>query len=721
MSKEPHLSEMEPAVQAELPLNPTSETPISTEEPKKRRGRPKKVAEEAVVSDAPIQTAPSEPQLESSEAPKKRRGRPKKSNVESEASAILEEVSSAPAPTPKTVARTRRPKIVKETEISPASESAAALEYSEKQPSENQATAGQTSDSVAAQPTDETPKPKHIIKNAAAEKISNLVAEKALARAEAAAAAASSTAETDTQSPSDPVAETKNEPKPETPTQAQGESQDDSGQADRKERGNRQNRDNQRNNRDNQGGRENNNNRNNRNNNKNKSKNPRRKQQFDYEIPPEFEDEPTGPEPDPAKAAVAQAHWKDLRSKQPYELFKIAQELEIPDIRYMRKQALIYKILEITTGEEVPIYAEGVLEIMKEGYGFLRSADHNYIAGPDDIYISPQQVKRFDLRNGDNITGQVRAPRDNEKYFALMRITTINEVTPAVSRRRMHFDNLTPLHPTEKLKLEWQHDEYSTRVMDLFTPIGKGQRGVILAPPRTGKTVLLTNIANAISQNHPEVKLMVLLVDERPEEVTDMSRSVKDEVLSSTFDEHPERHIKVADMLLEKAKRMVEQGHDVVVLLDSITRLARANNVVIPHSGKILSGGVDAMALQKPKRFFGAARNIEGGGSLTIIGTALVETGSKMDEVIFEEFKGTGNMELVLDRKLAEKRIYPAIDIFKSGTRKEELLLSSDEMRKMHVLRRYLQDLSSMEIMEFMKDKLKNSKNNAEFMNMMKG
>jgi transcription termination factor Rho len=717
MSKEPHLSEMEPAVQAELPLNPTSETPISTEEPKKRRGRPKKVVEEAVVSDAPIQTAPSEPQLESSEAPKKRRGRPKKSNVESEASAILEEVSSAPAPTPKTVARTRRPKIAKETEVSPASESAAALEYSEKQPSENQATAGQTSDSVAAQPTDETPKPKHIIKNAAAEKISNLVAEKALARAEA-AAAASSTAETDTQSPSDPVAGTKNEPKPETPTQAQGESQDDSGQAERKERGNRQNRDNQRNNRDNQGGRENNNNRKN---NKNKSKNPRRKQQFDYEIPPEFEDEPTGPEPDPAKAAVAQAHWKDLRSKQPYELFKIAQELEIPDIRYMRKQALIYKILEITTGEEVPIYAEGVLEIMKEGYGFLRSADHNYIAGPDDIYISPQQVKRFDLRNGDNITGQVRAPRDNEKYFALMRITTINEVTPAVSRRRMHFDNLTPLHPTEKLKLEWQHNEYSTRVMDLFTPIGKGQRGVILAPPRTGKTVLLTNIANAISQNHPEVKLMVLLVDERPEEVTDMSRSVKGEVLSSTFDEHPERHIKVADMLLEKAKRMVEQGHDVVVLLDSITRLARANNVVIPHSGKILSGGVDAMALQKPKRFFGAARNIEGGGSLTIIGTALVETGSKMDEVIFEEFKGTGNMELVLDRKLAEKRIYPAIDIFKSGTRKEELLLSSDEMRKMHVLRRYLQDLSSMEIMEFMKDKLKNSKNNAEFMNMMNG
>ncbi len=714
MSKEPHLSEMEPAVQAELPLNPTSETPISTEEPKKRRGRPKKVVEEAVVSDAPIQTTPSEPQLESSEAPKKRRGRPKKSNVESEASAILEEVSSAPAKTPKPTARTRRPKVVKETEVSPA------VEDSEKKPDENPPTASQASDSFAAQPTDETPKPKHVIKNAAAEKISNLVAEKALAKAEAVAAAGSA-AETDTQSPSDPVAETKNEPKQETSTRAQGESQDDSGQADRKERGNRQNRDNQRNNRDNQGGRENNNNRNNRNNNKNKSKNPRRKQQFDYEIPPEFEDEPTGPEPDPAKAAVAQAHWKDLRSKQPYELFKIAQELEIPDIRYMRKQALIYKILEITTGEEVPIYAEGVLEIMKEGYGFLRSADHNYIAGPDDIYISPQQVKRFDLRNGDNIAGQVRAPRDNEKYFALMRITTINEVTPAVSRRRMHFDNLTPLHPTEKLKLEWQHDEYSTRVMDLFTPIGKGQRGVILAPPRTGKTVLLTNIANAISQNHPEVKLMVLLVDERPEEVTDMSRSVKGEVLSSTFDEHPERHIKVADMLLEKAKRMVEQGHDVVVLLDSITRLARANNVVIPHSGKILSGGVDAMALQKPKRFFGAARNIEGGGSLTIIGTALVETGSKMDEVIFEEFKGTGNMELVLDRKLAEKRIYPAIDIFKSGTRKEELLLSSDEMRKMHVLRRYLQDLSSIEIMEFMKDKLKNSKNNAEFMNMMNG
>lgn len=455
------------------------------------------------------------------------------------------------------------------------------------------------------------------------------------------------------------------------------------------------------------------------NNNKNGKGKNRRRQQFDYELPED--DEPIGPAADPEKVAVAQAHWEELRSKAPYELFKIAQELEIPDIRYMRKQALIYKILEMTTGEEVPIYTEGVLEIMKEGYGFLRNPEHNYVAGPDDIYISPTQVKRFDLRTGDNITGQVRAPRDNEKYFALSYISTINEVSPAISRKRIHFDNLTPLHPTERLKLEWQANELSTRVMDLFTPIGKGQRGVILAPPRTGKTVLLTNVANAISQNHPEVKLLVLLIDERPEEVTDMQRSVKGEVLSSTFDEHPERHIKVADMVLEKAKRMVEQGHDVVILLDSITRLARANNVVIPHSGKILSGGVDAMALQKPKRFFGAARNIENGGSLTIIGTALIETGSKMDEVIFEEFKGTGNMELVLDRKLGEKRIYPAIDIFKSGTRKEELLLGEDKLRKMYILRRYLQDLSSIEIMEFMKDKLAKTKTNDDFMNSMNG
>lgn len=475
------------------------------------------------------------------------------------------------------------------------------------------------------------------------------------------------------------------------------------------DRHNNRNNNNKRNNRDRH---------NNRNNKNGKGKN-RRRQQFDYDLPED--DEPIAPPADPAKVAVAQAHWEELRSKAPYELFKIAQELDIPDIRYMRKQALIYKILEKTTGEEVPIYAEGVLEIMKEGYGFLRNPEHNYVAGPDDIYISPTQVKRFDLRTGDSITGQVRAPRDNEKYFALSYISTINEVTPAISRKRIHFDNLTPLHPTERLKLEWQSNELSTRVMDLFTPIGKGQRGVILAPPRTGKTVLLTNVANAISQNHPEVKLMVLLIDERPEEVTDMQRSVKGEVLSSTFDEHPERHIKVSDMVLEKAKRMVEQGHDVVILLDSITRLARANNVVIPHSGKILSGGVDAMALQKPKRFFGAARNIENGGSLTIIGTALIETGSKMDEVIFEEFKGTGNMELVLDRKLGEKRIYPAIDIFKSGTRKEELLLGEEKLRKMYILRRYLQDLSSIEIMEFMKDKLAKAKNNDDFMNSMNG
>ena len=500
----------------------------------------------------------------------------------------------------------------------------------------------------------------------------------------------------------------KNEQRDNAPQENSSKSENSEGNEDQENNGDRQDRRNNRNNRNNKNFK----------NGKNGKGKFRRRQHFDYDLP---EDEPTPPPVDPALAAEAQAKWEELRALAPYELFKIAQELDIPDIRYMRKQALIYKILEVTTGEEVPIYTEGVLEIMKEGYGFLRNPEHNYVAGPDDIYISPVQIKRFDLRNGDTITGQVRAPRDNEKYFALMRINTINEVTPAISRKRIHFDNLTPLHPTERINLEWNPTELSTRVMNLFTPIGKGQRGVILAPPRTGKTVLLTNIANAISQNHPEVKLMVLLIDERPEEVTDMQRSVKGEVLSSTFDEHPERHIQVADMVLEKAKRMVEQGHDVVILLDSITRLARANNVVIPHSGKILSGGVDAMALQRPKRFFGAARNIENGGSLTIIGTALIETGSKMDEVIFEEFKGTGNMELVLDRKLGEKRIYPAIDIFKSGTRKEELLLGEENLRKMYILRRYLQDLSSVEIMEFMKDKLAKSKTNFEFMHSMNG
>lgn len=427
------------------------------------------------------------------------------------------------------------------------------------------------------------------------------------------------------------------------------------------------------------------------------------------------------PPADPEKVAIAVQKWKQLRNMPMFELQRQALEFEIPDVKRLRKQALIYRILGATAGEDVPIYTEGVLEILNEGYGFLRSPDHNYLAGPDDIYISPNQIKRFELKTGDSITGQVRQPRDNEKYFALMRIDTINFDPPEKAKRRVSFEYLTPIHPFERFNLEWNKEELSTRIMDLFTPIGKGQRGILLAPPRTGKTVLLQNVANAIAANHPEVKLLVLLIDERPEEVTDMRRHVKGEVLASTFDEPPERHVQVADMVLEKAKRLVEHGNDVVILLDSITRFARANNVVIPHSGKILSGGVDAMALQRPKRFFGAARKIENGGSLTIIGTALIETGSRMDEVIFEEFKGTGNMELVLDRRISEKRIWPAIDIFKSGTRKEELLLSEDELRRVWILRRYLQDHTSTEIMEFMREKMLNAITNKDFLSSMNG
>lgn len=427
------------------------------------------------------------------------------------------------------------------------------------------------------------------------------------------------------------------------------------------------------------------------------------------------------PPADPEKVALAVQKWKQLRNMPMFELQRQALELEIPDVKRLRKQALIYRILGATAGEDVPIYTEGVLEILNEGYGFLRSPDHNYLAGPDDIYISPNQIKRFELKTGDSITGQVRQPRDNEKYFALMRIDSINFDPPEKAKSRVAFEYLTPIHPYEKFNLEWNKEELSTRIMDLFTPIGKGQRGILLAPPRTGKTVLLQNVANAIAANHPEVKLLVLLIDERPEEVTDMRRHVKGEVLASTFDEPPERHVQVADMVIEKAKRLVEHGNDVVILLDSITRFARANNVVIPHSGKILSGGVDAMALQRPKRFFGAARKIENGGSLTIIGTALIETGSRMDEVIFEEFKGTGNMELVLDRRISEKRIWPAIDIFKSGTRKEELLLSEDELRRVWILRRYLQDHTSTEIMEFMREKMLNAITNKDFLSSMNG
>jgi len=417
----------------------------------------------------------------------------------------------------------------------------------------------------------------------------------------------------------------------------------------------------------------------------------------------------------------AQKRWATLKKMSMKDLVQRASELRIDDPRSLRKQALIFAILQKEGGDGSTIYAEGVLEVLDEGYGFLRSLDHCYVAGPDDVYISESQIKRFDLKTGDTIAGQVRPPRDNERYFALLRIETINSQKQDEWEVRVGFDNLTPLHPDVPFNLEYQSNEVSTRIMNLFTPIGKGQRGLIVSPPRAGKTVLLQQIANAISKNHPEVLLVVLLIDERPEEVTDMKRNVKGEVLSSTFDEPAERHVQVAHMTIERARRLVENGEDVVILLDSITRLARAHNVIIPHSGKILSGGVDAMALQKPKRFFGSARNIEEGGSLTIIATALIETGSRMDEVIFEEFKGTGNMELILDRRIAEKRIWPAIDVFKSGTRKEELLLENDTLRRVWILRRYLQDLAPVETMEFLTEKFGNTKTNKEFLNSMNG
>lgn len=433
------------------------------------------------------------------------------------------------------------------------------------------------------------------------------------------------------------------------------------------------------------------------------------------------DDQLQAPPADPEKVAVAMQRWRELRNTPMFDLQEKAVSLNIPDVKRLKKQALIYRILGTISGEGAPIYTEGTLEIMKEGYGFLRNADLNYLAGQDDIYISPNQIRRFELKSGDSITGLVRQPRDNERYFGLARVDTVNGEDPAKTKHRVAFEYLTPIHPYQKLNLEWKQDEYSTRIMDLFSPIGKGQRSILLAPPRTGKTVLLQNIAGAIAKNHPEVKLFVLLIDERPEEVTDMRRHVKGEVIASTFDEPPEHHTQVADILLEKAKRLVEYGNDVVILLDSITRFARANNVVIPHSGKILSGGVDALAMQRPKRFFGAARKIENGGSLTIIGTALIDTGSRMDEVIFEEFKGTGNMELVLDRRIAEKRIWPAIDIFKSGTRKEELLLDDDTLRRVWILRKFLQEQTSVEIMEFMRDKLSKTRTNEEFLASMNG
>src|SRR5512135_1150140 len=409
----------------------------------------------------------------------------------------------------------------------------------------------------------------------------------------------------------------------------------------------------------------------------------------------------------------------ELKEKTIAELTSIARTLNVVGASGLRKQEMIFKILEAQTEKNGLIFAEGVLEVLPDGFGFLRAPDYNYLPGPDDIYVSPSQIRRFDLRTGDTISGQVRPPKDTERYFALLKVEAINFETPEQSRDKTLFDNLTPLYPMERIRLEHDADNLTTRAMDLLCPIGKGQRGLIVAAPRTGKTVLLQNLANAIAKNHPEVYLIVLLIDERPEEVTDMQRSVKGEVISSTFDEPPQRHVQVAEMVIEKAKRLVEGGRDVMILLDSITRLARAYNTVIPSSGRVLSGGVDSNALQKPKRFFGAARNIENGGSLTIMATALVDTGSRMDEVIFEEFKGTGNLEIHLDRKLVEKRVFPAIDINASGTRKEELLVDKDDLNRMWILRKVLNPLSTVESMEFLLEKLKQAKTNRDFLDAM--
>jgi transcription termination factor Rho len=415
-----------------------------------------------------------------------------------------------------------------------------------------------------------------------------------------------------------------------------------------------------------------------------------------------------------------------LQKKKVAELTAIAKEMGI-STSGLRKDEIIYKIIETQAqkAESAPetaanvITNTGVLQVMSDGYGFLRSPNYNYLSSPDDIYVSPSQIKRFNMKTGDTVRGQVRAPKEGERFFALLKIESINGLEPEAIRDRINFDNLTPLYPNERLRLETTPNEISMRIMDIFTPIGKGQRGLIVAQPKTGKTTLLQKIANSIAKNHPEVYLIVLLIDERPEEVTDMERNVQAEVISSTFDEEPERHVQVAEMVLEKAKRLVEARRDVVILLDSITRLARAHNTVIPHSGKILSGGIDANALHKPKRFFGAARNVEEGGSLTIIATALVDTGSRMDDVIFEEFKGTGNMELVLDRRLADRRIFPAIDILRSGTRKEELLVSQEEISRTWLLRKYLADKTPIESMEFILEKIESTKSNKEFFKLM--
>ena len=421
-------------------------------------------------------------------------------------------------------------------------------------------------------------------------------------------------------------------------------------------------------------------------------------------------------------AELKEIKLHDLKRKTPAELLAIAEEVQVENASAMRKQELMFAILKSLANRDVVIIGEGVVEVLLDGFGFMRSPDANYLPGPDDIYISPSQIRRFNLRTGDTVEGEIRSPKDGERYFALLKVNTINFEDPEKGRHKINFDNLTPLYPDERLEMEIgdpTRKDFSSRVIDIVSPLGKGQRGLIVAPPRTGKTVLLQNIAHSISVNHPEIYLIVLLIDERPEEVTDMQRSVKGEVISSTFDEPAVRHVQVAEMVIEKAKRLVEHGRDVVILLDSITRLGRAYNTVVPSSGKVLTGGVDANALQRPKRFFGAARNIEEGGSLTIIATALIDTGSRMDEVIFEEFKGTGNSEIILDRKVADKRVFPAIDILRSGTRKEELLIPADILKKTYVLRRILNPMGTVDAVEFLLDKLRQTKTNSDFFDSM--
>ena len=434
------------------------------------------------------------------------------------------------------------------------------------------------------------------------------------------------------------------------------------------------------------------------------------------------------PQPDVAGEAAEHAlqeakrpglNITDLKEMTIQNLTQVAKDLEVPGATGMRKQELIFQILKAQTEQSGFIFSEGVLEVLPDGFGFLRAPDYNYLPGPDDIYVSPSQIRKFDLQTGDTVSGQIRPPKEGERYFALIKVEAVNFEAPDQAREKLFFENLTPLYPLERIKLETEGENLSARVMDLMTPLGKGQRGLIVAPPRTGKTMLLQAIAQSVAKNHPEVYLIVLLIDERPEEVTDMQRSVDGEVISSTFDEPAQRHVQVAEMVIEKAKRLVEHKKDVLILLDSITRLARAYNTVIPASGKVLSGGLDSNALQKPKRFFGAARNIEEGGSLTIVATALIDTGSRMDDVIFEEFKGTGNSEIHLDRKLSDKRTFPAIDILKSGTRKEELLISKEDLQRVYVLRRVLNPLSPVEAMELLLDKMGKTKSNAEFLNAM--